>query len=81
VLGLARVKEPEWNAGEIAILERWGHPSDAVIQRKLKAEGFHRSVTAIHLKMKRLHVKQNLDGYSARSLWPSAWMVTRSLIR
>ncbi|HLG96669.1 MAG TPA: hypothetical protein VKX49_10205 [Bryobacteraceae bacterium] len=68
VLGLARIKEPEWNAAEVAVLERWGHLTDAVIQRKLKAEGFHCSVNAIHLKMKRMHIKQNLDGYSANAL-------------
>jgi len=37
VLGLARIKEPEWSADEVAVLERWGHLSDAVLQRKLKA--------------------------------------------
>lgn len=68
LLGLARIKEPEWNAAEVAILERWGHLTDAVIQRKLKSEGFHRSLNAIHLKMKRLHIRQNLDGYSANAL-------------
>lgn len=68
LLGLARIKEPEWNAAETGILERWGHLTDAVIQRKLKSSGFHRSVNAIHLKMKRLHIKQNLDGYSANAL-------------
>ena len=67
-LGLARIKEPEWNAAEVAVLERWGHLTDAVIQRKLKANGFHRSFNAIHLKMKRLRIKQNLDGYSANAL-------------
>lgn len=67
-LGLARIKEPEWNGAEVAILVRWGHLTDAVIQRKLKAAGFGRSVNSIHLKMKRLHIKQNLDGYSANAL-------------
>ncbi len=67
-LGLARTKEPEWSAAEVAILERWGHLTDSVIQRKLKAEGFQRSVNGIHLKMKRLRIKQNLDGYSASAL-------------
>jgi hypothetical protein len=61
-------QEPEWNAAEVAVLERWGHLTDAVIQRKLKAEGFYRSVNAIHLKMKRMHIKQNLDGCSANAL-------------
>lgn len=68
VLGLSRIKEPEWNAAETTILERWGHLTDAVIQRRLKAEGFHRSINAVHLKMKRLHIRQNLDGYSANGL-------------
>ena len=68
VLGLARIKEPAWNVDEVAMLERWGHLTDAVIQRKLKVAGFQRSINAIHLKMKRLRIKQNLDGYSAHAL-------------
>lgn len=40
-LGLARVKEPAWSAEEVALLKRWGHLTDAVIQGKLKAAGFH----------------------------------------
>lgn len=67
-LGLARVKERVWSTEEVALLERLGHLTDAVIQRKLKAAGFHRSVNGIHLKLKRLRIKQNLDGYSACSL-------------
>ena len=68
ILGLARVKEPLWRADEIAVLERWGHLTDGVIHRKLKAAGFQRSINGIHLKMKRLRIKQNLDGYSACAL-------------
>ena len=68
VLGLARIKEPAWNVDEVAMLERWGHLTDAVIQRKLKAAGSQRSINAIHLKMKRLRIKQNLDGYSVHAL-------------
>jgi hypothetical protein len=67
-LGLARIKEPGWSAEEVAVLERWGHLTDAVIQRKLKAAGFQRSIQGIHLKMKRLRIRQNLDGHSAYSL-------------
>lgn len=52
----------------MGLLERWGHLSDGVIQRKLRAAGFHRSFNAVHLKMKRLKIKQNLDGYSANAL-------------
>ena len=67
-LGLARTKEAPWSDMEIGLLERWGHLTDAVIQRKLKAAGYSRSVNGIHLKLKRLRIKQNLDGYSAYSL-------------
>jgi hypothetical protein len=68
MLGLARVKDPAWSSEEVAVLERWGHLTDAVIRGKLKAAGFHRSINGIHLKMRRLRIKQNLDGYSANAL-------------
>jgi hypothetical protein len=67
-LGLTRTKEPFWSDTEVAQLERWGHLTDAVIQRKLKAAGFNRSIAGIHLKLRRLRIRQNLDGYSAHSL-------------
>jgi len=67
-LGLTRTKEPLWSDAEVAQLERWGHLTDAVIQRKLKAAGFNRSIAGIHLKLRRLRIRQNLDGYSAHSL-------------
>lgn len=68
MLGLARIREPQWSDAELILLEKWGHLTDAAIQRKLRAGGFERSVNAIHLKVKRLRIKQNLDGYSAQSL-------------
>ena len=67
-LGLTRTKEPPWSDAEVVELERWGHLTDAVIQRKLKAAGFSRTIAGIHLKLKRLRIRQNLDGYSAYSL-------------
>jgi hypothetical protein len=67
-LGLARTKEKPWSEMEVGLLERWGHLTDAVIQRKLAAAGYSRSVNGIHLKLKRLRIRQNLDGYSAYSL-------------
>lgn len=68
ILGLARIKEPPWSDAEVALLERWGHLTAAVIQRKLKEAGFGRSVNGVHLKIKRERIKQNLDGYSATAL-------------
>ncbi len=67
-LGLARSKERSWSEEEVGLLERWGHLTDAVIQRKLKTSGYPRSTNGIHLKLKRLRIRQNLDGYSAYSL-------------
>lgn len=61
-LGVARTKEHPWSEAEVALLERWGHLTDAVIQRKLKAAGYSRSINGIHLKLKRLRIRQNLDG-------------------
>jgi|SRR5580658_1498148 hypothetical protein len=67
-LGLTRTKEQPWSEAEVAELERWGHLTDAVIQRKLKTAGFSRTIAGIHLKLKRIRIRQNLDGYSAYSL-------------
>jgi hypothetical protein len=67
-LGLSRTKEPHWSGEEESILQRWGHLTDHAIQTKLKRRGFLRSLTAVHLKVKRLRIKQNLDGYSATQL-------------
>jgi hypothetical protein len=67
-LGLARTKETRWSTTEEWILHRWGHLVDAAIQTKLKKAGYSRSLTAIHLKVKRLRIKQNLEGYSANQL-------------
>lgn len=67
-LGLARTKETPWSEMEVGLLERWGHLTDAVIQRKLAAAGHSRSINGIHLKLKRMRIRQNLDGYSAYSL-------------
>jgi hypothetical protein len=68
ILGLARIKEPEWSIAEIIVLEQCGHLTPAVIRRKLRAKGFRRSANAIRLKIGRMRIKQNLEGYSARAL-------------
>jgi hypothetical protein len=67
-MGIAQTKELPWSEAEVAILERWGHLTDIGIQTKLAKAAFHRSLTAIHLKVTRLRIKKNLDGYSATGL-------------
>lgn len=68
VLGLSRAQEPYWTEKEEAILVRYGHLTDVQLQKHLKAAGFSRTPVAIHLKMTRLRIRRNLDGYSAHQL-------------
>jgi len=67
-LGLARTKEKPWSAEEEEILFASGHLPWSSVQRRLAAAGFSRSCAAIAVKMTRMRVKSNLDGYSAHSL-------------
>jgi len=67
-LGLARTKELPWSEPELAILSRCAWMSDERIRLKLKAAGYARTVTAIHLKLKRMKFKHDGSFYSAYSL-------------
>jgi hypothetical protein len=67
-LGLARTKELPWNEPELAILARYAWMSDERIRLKLKAAGYPRTVTAIHLKLKRMKFKHDGSFYTAYSL-------------
>ena len=67
-LGLARTKEQPWNEPELEILARYAWMSDERIRLKLKAAGYARTVTGIHLKLKRMRFKHDSNFYSACSL-------------
>ena len=67
-LGLARTKELPWSEAELAILSRYAWMSDERIRLKLKAAGYARTVTAIHLKLKRMKFKHDGSFYSASGL-------------
>jgi len=67
-LGLARTKELPWSEQELAILARYAWMSDERIRLKLKAAGYARTVTGIHLKLKRMKFKHDGSFYSAYSL-------------
>jgi hypothetical protein len=67
-LGLARTKELPWSEPELAILARYAWMSDERIRLKLKAAGYARTVTGIHLKLKRMKLKNDGRFYSAYSL-------------
>ena len=67
-LGLARTKEQPWSEPELEILARYAWMSDERIRLKLKAAGHERTVTGIHLKLKRMRFKHDPNLYSANGL-------------
>ena len=67
-LGLARTKEQPWSEPELEILARCAWMSDERIRLKLKAAGYARTVTGIHLKLKRMRFKEDVSFYSANGL-------------
>jgi len=67
-LGLARTKELPWTERELEILARYAWMSDERIRLKLKAAGYARTVTGVHLKLKRMRFKHDGNFYSACSL-------------
>ena len=67
-LGLARTKELPWSDRELGILARYAWMSDERIRLKLKTAGYSRTVTGIHLKLKRMRFKHDGSFYSAYSL-------------
>ena len=67
-LGLARTKELPWSEAELGILARYAWMSDERMRLKLKAAGYSRTVTGIHLKLKRMRFKHDGSFYSAYSL-------------
>ena len=67
-LGLARTKELPWSERELEVLARYAWMSDERIRLKLKAAGYARTVTGIHLKLKRMGFKHDGSFYSANGL-------------
>ncbi len=61
-------KQAPWTEAETEQLQRLARYAPEVVSRKMKAAGYHRSTTACVLKMRRLHMSQNLHGQSACSL-------------
>jgi len=67
-LGLARTKEKPWSEADVAILARCVWMSDDRIRLKLKAAGYTRTVTGIHLKLRRMRFKCDPSFYSGKGL-------------
>jgi hypothetical protein len=67
-LSLARTKENPWSEPELVILARYAWMSDERIRLKLKAAGYARTVTGVHLKLKRMRFKSDPSFYSGKGL-------------
>jgi hypothetical protein len=67
-LGLTRTKEKPWSEPELAILARYAWMSDERIRLKLKGAGYARTVTGIHLKLRRMRFKSDPSFYSGKGL-------------
>lgn len=64
-----RARVGQWQADEIALLERWGSCTLVSIRRKLAAAGHQRTETAIAIKLKRLRIdRDDPDTWTARGL-------------
>jgi hypothetical protein len=63
-----RVKESPWSSGELHILELNALYSCEVIQRKLKAQGFIRSIAGIDVKRGRLRLREKHNPCSAQAV-------------
>lgn len=67
-LGIARTKDRPWCERELNILQRFAWMCPSRIQMKLKAAGFHRTQTAIDIKLDRTYARRNTPFFTATSL-------------
>ncbi len=63
-----RIKEPPWSGRELHIMQLNAMYSPEVIQRKLKAQGFKRSITAVDIKRGRMRFREQYDPCSAQAI-------------
>ena len=63
-----KAKGPTWTAAETEQLQKLARYSIPGIRRKMAEKGYKRSETAIVLKLKRMNMRQNLSGHSARDV-------------
>jgi hypothetical protein len=80
-LGLARAKEQPWSTPELEILEHYAWMSDDRIRLKLKAAGYSRSATGIHLKLRRMQFKHDPSFYSASGLAQALGIDSHAVLR
>jgi len=60
--------EPYWSETELEALQKLARYSPGIIQRKLREKGIRRSVNGIVIKLRRMNMRQNIPGHSARDV-------------
>lgn len=70
IMGLRHMtkKEGKWTESELKILERNAYKHPETIQKRLRKDGFHRSVQGIVLKRKRMHLLKSFGFDNTLSL-------------
>ena len=61
-------QQPDWSEAETELLQKLARYSPGRIRIKMKARGYTRSVNGIVLKMRRMKMRQNIKGHSARDV-------------
>ena len=67
-LGVTRIKERNWSKAELEILERNAHWTPTTIRKRLKEQGYSRSIAAIEVKRYRLSLFKSKEYLSAYDL-------------
>ncbi len=63
-----RTREAPWSPEELAIMAKFYWMVPERLAMKLRDAGFHRTVTAVSVRRKRLTHREQIDGYTARGL-------------
>lgn len=63
-----RQKEPPWSPAEEALLQEHGWKTPERVALIFRQQGYKRTLTAIGIKMKRLRVRESIDGMTATGL-------------
>lgn len=80
-LGVARIKEDEWCAEELEILEKNAHWQPSTIRKRLRARGYSRSLNGIKVKRSRLRLASSHDYMSPFNLATNCFRVSPSVVK
>lgn len=72
-----------WTIPELEVLQKLARYTPVVIQHRMSEKGYQRSINSIVLKLKRMKMRQNINGHSsldvAQCLGVDAHFVTRAI--